>query len=172
MLILYYDMAAIIASTCLAPDMELAFDAHTKGFLTILRNALLFFRTVKDVHNSQDVIFSVDSKVFQQLNSAADTPTEKCLFGVDAGWIPPLYFTALHCRVDRIRRQAVRLFKSIPSREGMWDSQLASAVAEEVIRQESMEITDQSASLFAEHLDKDLFRSDRPDPTAGQGQQR
>ncbi|CAK7234237.1 hypothetical protein SEUCBS140593_008874 [Sporothrix eucalyptigena] len=143
MLVLYYGMASILVATCLAPDIELAFDVHVGGFLNILRNALLFIRAVKDVHNSHDVNFQISPEVAQQLGSAASPVV--CLFNADVGWTPPLYFTALHCRVDRIRRQAVRFVKSIPSREGLWDSQLASAVAEEVIRLETESITEGSA---------------------------
>ncbi|CAK7212242.1 hypothetical protein SBRCBS47491_001393 [Sporothrix bragantina] len=162
MLVLYYDMASILAMTCLAPDTELAFDAYTDRFLTILRNALLFIRAVKDVHNSQDVNFQIKPELAKQLGSAASPIV--CLFNADLGWTPPLYFTALHCRVDRIRRQAVRFIKSIPSREGLWDSQLASAVAKEVIQ---LETGGESVPPFKGHIDEELFRSNRPDPLVG-----
>lgn len=161
MLVLYYDMASILVSTCLESDAELAFDDYTSRFLTILRNALLFILAVKDVHNSQDVHFSIDPEVAEQLGSAA-SPTV-CLFNADVGWTPPLYFTALHCRVSRIRKQAVRFVKSIPSREGLWDSQLASAVAEEVIRLET-ENSAYDESESSTHIDEGLFEQNSPPP--------
>ncbi|CAK7224964.1 hypothetical protein SCUCBS95973_005697 [Sporothrix curviconia] len=159
MLVLYYDMASILVRTCLAPDAELAFDAHTDRFLTLLRNALLFIRAVKDVHNSQHVSFQISPELAKQLGSAA-APTV-CLFNADVGWTPPLYFTALHCRVGRIRKQAIRFVKSIPSREGLWDSQLASAVAEAVIH---LETGEESVQPYHRQLDEELFRTNRPDP--------
>lgn len=165
MLVLYYDMASILVSTCLAPDTELAFDTHVGRFLSILRNAHLFIRAVKDVHNSQDVHFRINPELAEQLGSAA-SPTV-CLFNADIGWTPPLYFTALHCRVSRIRKQAVRFVKSIPSREGLWDSQLASAVAEEVILLETLETGDASNGLVpypVGFLDGELFEPNRPSP--------
>ncbi|KJR87708.1 uncharacterized protein SPSK_07171 [Sporothrix schenckii 1099-18] len=166
MLVLYYDMASILASTCLAPDTELAFDAHAGRFLAIVRNALLFIRAVKDVHNSQDVHFSINPEVAEQLGSA--TSPIVCLFNADVGWTPPLYFTALHCRVPRIRKQAVRFVKSIPSREGLWDSQLASAVAEKVIRLETLEgknAQDEPNASPPTFLDSELFESNDPMPS-------
>ncbi len=51
----------------------------------------------------------------------------------DVGWIPPLYYTALKCRVHRVRLQAIRLLESASHREGIWDSKIAAAVARKVM---------------------------------------
>jgi hypothetical protein len=54
-------------------------------------------------------------------------------FTVETGYIPPVYYTALKCRVPRIRRQAVRALRAAPHREGVWNGPLLARVLEEVI---------------------------------------
>jgi hypothetical protein len=48
---------------------------------------------------------------------------------VDVGWIPPLYFTAIHCHVEQVRMQAIELIESAAHREGVWDSKATAALA-------------------------------------------
>lgn len=52
---------------------------------------------------------------------------------VDIGWIPPLYYAALRCRVHRVRLQAIRFLESTSHREGIWDSNIAACVARKVM---------------------------------------
>ncbi|KAN0113220.1 hypothetical protein V8E51_006171 [Hyaloscypha variabilis] len=52
---------------------------------------------------------------------------------VDIGWIAPLYYTALKCRVHRVRLQAIRLLETTSYREGIWDSKISSCVARKVM---------------------------------------
>ncbi|KAJ5747993.1 uncharacterized protein N7511_009689 [Penicillium nucicola] len=54
-------------------------------------------------------------------------------FTVETGYIPPVYYTALKCRVPRIRRQAVRTLRAAPHREGVWNGLLLADVLEEII---------------------------------------
>ncbi|KAG5784890.1 hypothetical protein H9Q73_001440 [Fusarium xylarioides] len=55
---------------------------------------------------------------------------------IDMGWIPPLYFTAVKCRVHRIRAEAVKLLRTSPHREGIWDAHIAACVAKKVVELE------------------------------------
>ncbi|KAK4864263.1 hypothetical protein LT330_010056 [Penicillium expansum] len=55
-------------------------------------------------------------------------------FTVEMGYIPPIYYTALKCRVPRIRRQAVRALRTAPHREGVWNGSILADVLEEIIR--------------------------------------
>ncbi|CAI7615424.1 unnamed protein product [Penicillium discolor] len=57
-------------------------------------------------------------------------------FTVEMGYIPPVYYTAIKCRVPRIRRQAVRALRAAPHREGLWNGSLLADVVEEIIRVE------------------------------------
>ncbi|KAK2928777.1 Zn2-C6 fungal-type DNA-binding domain [Fusarium oxysporum f. sp. vasinfectum] len=55
---------------------------------------------------------------------------------IDMGWIPPLYFTAVKCRVHRIRVEAIKLLRTSPHREGIWDAHIAACVAKKVVELE------------------------------------
>ncbi|KAJ5170553.1 transcriptional regulator family: Fungal Specific TF [Penicillium coprophilum] len=57
-------------------------------------------------------------------------------FTVEMGYIPPIYYTALKCRVPRLRRQAVRALRAAPHREGLWNGSLLADVLEEIIKVE------------------------------------
>lgn len=55
---------------------------------------------------------------------------------IDMGWIAPLYFTAVKCRVHRIRVEAIKLLRTSPHREGIWDAHIAACVAKKVVELE------------------------------------
>ncbi|KAI2703265.1 transcriptional regulator family: Fungal Specific TF [Penicillium roqueforti] len=57
-------------------------------------------------------------------------------FTVEMGYIPPVYYTALKCRVPRIRRQAMRALRAAPHREGVWNGSILADVLEEIIKVE------------------------------------
>lgn len=120
LLYLHYIAAAILVKTCLCPGDEMAYDLYVDDFRSLISHAVDFAATVRELHSSDDPTFSSD----------------KSHFTADMGWIPPLYFTAIHCRDHDTRWQAVDLLRLIPSKEGIWDSSLAVAVAEHVIRLE------------------------------------
>jgi len=52
------------------------------------------------------------------------------------GWIPPLYYTAIKCRIHRVRLQAIKLLASTSHREGIWDANSAACVARKVMEVE------------------------------------
>ena len=52
------------------------------------------------------------------------------------GMIPPIYYTAMKCRVPSVRRKAVALLELAPHREGMWDGALVATVAGKVSEME------------------------------------
>ncbi|KAJ5379051.1 hypothetical protein N7509_012170 [Penicillium cosmopolitanum] len=53
-------------------------------------------------------------------------------FTIESGFIPPMYYTGLKCRIPRIRRLAIRLLRAAPHREGVWNGPLLADVLEEV----------------------------------------
>lgn len=50
-------------------------------------------------------------------------------FSFEAGFIPPLHFTATKCRDPIIRRKAIDILSSTSRQEGMWDSLLCGRIA-------------------------------------------
>ncbi|CAG8956230.1 hypothetical protein HYFRA_00003610 [Hymenoscyphus fraxineus] len=54
----------------------------------------------------------------------------KASFALDLGIVPPLFVVATKCRDRKIRREAIKLLKNSPRREGMWDSILCGRVAQ------------------------------------------
>jgi hypothetical protein len=61
---------------------------------------------------------------------------------MDIGWIPPLYYTALKCRVHRLRLQAVKFLEYSPHREGIWDGPIAACVARKIMEIEERDFYD------------------------------
>lgn len=118
LLSVYHTMASIMADTCLRLDDESVFDSHTRQFVSILTESIAMWKTGQSeplhkylrwpcIHMSRSI--------------------------VDIGWIAPLYYTALKCRIRRIRLQAVRLIETTSHREGIWDSNIVSCVVRKVI---------------------------------------
>lgn len=66
-------------------------------------------------------------------------------FVVDGAWIWPLYYTAIKCRVRRLRLQALKLLGSTYSMEAVCDSATALAIAKEVVEMEEPGLCDSDA---------------------------
>jgi hypothetical protein len=117
---LYHAMATITASV--NPDDEMGYDSHTHAFMRIISGCHELWLNL------------------QRLNGNTD-PGEKAEcegmgFTLEMGFIPPVYFTAVKCRVPRIRRQARDILRAGMNREGAWDRQGIAAAVAEVIRME------------------------------------
>ena len=116
---LHHTLAKVMSEVCLQPEDESCFDTHTDGFVALIRQAI-------DLSNT---IMSTDLS-----NTPFDHTPGISPFVADLGWIPPLYYTAIKCRIHRIRLQAIRLLDSITSKEGIWDAVFAASIAREVMR--------------------------------------
>lgn len=114
----FFSLASLLCATALAS--ELAFDAHTPTFLAILSNSIHLW-------TSRPPSRTCDRAGFNMAHSI-----------VDFGWVPPLYYTAVKCRVRRVRLHAARLLESTLHREGIWDCRIMSRVMRRV-----MEIEDE-----------------------------
>ncbi|KAM0281405.1 hypothetical protein ACHAQH_003527 [Verticillium albo-atrum] len=106
----FHTMTTIMAKTCLSRD-ESAFDNQTSDFVQLL-----------------DHLTSL-RKLAPEMSPFTAPAMDMSRSIVDMGWIPPLYFTAVKCRVHRVRLQAVRLLESTFHREGLWDSRVAACIA-------------------------------------------
>ncbi|KAK3361145.1 hypothetical protein B0T24DRAFT_539402 [Lasiosphaeria ovina] len=124
---LYHSMASIMVATCLRGNDEGVFDAFTADFAAMLLEAMELWARVAQVMG-----LNIPAGCgCRRLANQADIS-----FTVDMGFIPPLYYAALKCRVPRFRRQALKFLKATPHREGLWDGALAAAVARAVIKME------------------------------------
>jgi hypothetical protein len=112
----YHIMANVMADTCLQPQDESIFDSHTNHFVSMIDQSTNLW-----VLGSQEGAVSGHN-----LNMSRSI--------VDIGWIPPLYYTALKCRIHRVRLQAIRLLESTSHREGIWDAKISACVARKVMK--------------------------------------
>ncbi|KAF2787515.1 hypothetical protein K505DRAFT_257553 [Melanomma pulvis-pyrius CBS 109.77] len=110
----FHSMGAIMVNTCLHPRDEMIFDYHTNQFIFLIMQ----LAGLRDVH----LIKTLPGHLMDMSRSV-----------VDFGWIPPLYITAVKCRVHRIRLQAIRLLESTSHREGIWDAKITACVARKVM---------------------------------------
>lgn len=129
LLCIYHEMATIMASVCLSDD-EMIFDEYTENFVAILTG-------FHDLWNFWASL-SLQVKGLKTVFSCPESDISWQEFTVESGFIPPVYYTALKCRVPRIRRQALRIVNAAPHREGVWNGRLLAFVLDEVIRIEEV----------------------------------
>jgi hypothetical protein len=115
----WYTMATIMFATVLVDD-ALPYDEHIPAFQSIVKHATIS-RTLR-LPATPLLTRTTTSRTFDMSHSL-----------VDVGWIPPLYFTAVKCRVQEVRIQAIELIESAAHREGIWDSKLAAQIARQVV---------------------------------------
>jgi hypothetical protein len=118
LLSVYHAMASIMADSCLWTEDESIFDSYTERFVFIVHQSAVMWKLGSPYARPQ-TLFQGEVDMSRSI--------------ADVGWIPPLYYTALKCRVHRIRLQAVRLLESASHREGIWDSKIAAAGARKVM---------------------------------------
>jgi hypothetical protein len=118
LLCVYNTMANIMAATCLSLNDELIFDAHTDQFVSLIRQ-------LANLWTSSSISTIVPAQPGHPMNMSRSI--------VDMGWIQPLYFVAVKCRIHRIRIQAIKLLETSSHREGIWDAKTAACVARKVM---------------------------------------
>lgn len=116
LLSMHHAMATVMAGTCLAQDDESIFDEYADHFVSLVEQSTKMWEAR-----------SSKAQLMPQLR------LDMARSVVDIGWMPPLYYTALKCRVHRVRLQAVRLLESTSHREGIWDSKIAARIARKVM---------------------------------------
>ncbi|KAF2807002.1 uncharacterized protein BDZ99DRAFT_448691 [Mytilinidion resinicola] len=117
----YHTMATIMAATCLRPHDELVFDVQTPLFRLLLQQATRLgpgFPWPKPLLSLPGHSVNMTSTI------------------IDVGWIPPLYYTAIKCRVHPLRLRAIRLLEQTSHREGLWDCITAACVTRKIMEVE------------------------------------
>jgi hypothetical protein len=114
----HHTMTSIMAGTCIRRNDESIFDLYSESFIYIIRQSGKSWRIGSSIPLERPMgTYHMDMS--------------RSL--VDIGWIPPLYYTALKCRIHRVRIQAIRLLETTSHREGIWDSKIAACVARKVM---------------------------------------
>ncbi|KAJ5161464.1 hypothetical protein N7492_006856 [Penicillium capsulatum] len=122
----YHEMANIMALVSLAPSDEMAYDSFTPNFLLIMGG---FYEIWKFLSNVNLPNTDMPQNFRGQVCNGHG-------FTLESGYILPIYYTALKCRIPRIRRQAIRILRNAPHREGVWNGPLLADVLEEVLNLE------------------------------------
>lgn len=118
-----YAMISIMADTCIHNN-EMIYDSCTDKFILLIRELTgLWEASTYDYDLEQEMSLHV---------MATCMPRSI----IDLGWLPALYFTAVKCRVHRIRTEALKLLRTSPHREGIWDAYIVACVAKKVIELE------------------------------------
>jgi len=126
----YYLVARVMLATCLRLDGEMAYDYHTHDFRAILLNSWQLGEIV--FNDAPGTKFAHDPSIPPIV--------------ADMGWITPLYFTAIKCRVKEVRLEAIRFLSHGDCKEGIWDAALASQVGSQVMKIEEEGPTKDSRS--------------------------
>jgi hypothetical protein len=127
----HHTIAQIMIATCLRDhDQESVFDLYDDQFVLAINHLV----TLAIVREPQLLVITPSMRCFNMSRSV-----------IDIGWISPLYYVAIKCRVHRVRLQAIQLLESSIHREGFWDAQIAACVARKVMEIEEGE--------FYAHLD-------------------
>ncbi|KAM0425873.1 hypothetical protein ACHAPT_008811 [Fusarium lateritium] len=119
LLTLYHTMAVVMATTCLAPPDEFIFDYFEKSFASV-------------VSTCEDILKEVFEII--EAETAAGYCSAGFSFTADIGLIPPLYYTALKCRIPSLRRRAIKLLETATHKESIWNGAVAAQVAREVVK--------------------------------------
>jgi hypothetical protein len=129
----YHTMAHIMGLTCLYPDSETIYDAHTSSFALLIYQLIILWKHFEPMwllmQDSPSMFSSTSAFGFYMPHST-----------IDIGWIPILYYAATRCRVHRIRVHAIRLLERTSHREGIWDAKTAARVARKVIELEERDL--------------------------------
>lgn len=114
---IYRTTVSIMLDTCLSPS-ESVFDNHTPIFQSIITQCVSIFHEANLL------------PIHQRRLSQTSGPVESV---ADIGCIMPLYYTAIKCRVHRIRWQAIKMLSYLPHKEGIWDSELLACIARKLV---------------------------------------
>ena len=80
------------------------------------------------------------------------TYTTTFLFDMET--VSPLYYIAIKCRHPVVRRRAIRLLRRNVRREGLWDSNVAAAIAERIMAIEERKLTMRDGGELPEEYDR------------------
>jgi hypothetical protein len=148
---IWHTFASISAAAALWPGCEWKFNSRTSDFISIVVQTIALRRIVSETQKG----------LFGTGNDSTHS-----IFHI--GVMPALYYTAIKCRVHRIRLQAVRLLEATSHREGLWDAKTFACIARKVMEIEEGDFykelsQDDDFPLFSTPEDCDLVLPALPD---------
>ncbi|KAK5452702.1 hypothetical protein LTS15_006850 [Exophiala xenobiotica] len=125
-------------------------------FTSILRQSTHLYSVVSHPPSLSDLPIHVLHPL--SINESAATSI------ADLGWLPPLFYTALHARDIPTRVEAIRMLPLKPHREGIWDSCTAATLTQKILDLErrSLEMQLRRATTLAEGKEKILHQNTVP----------
>ncbi|KAI9042057.1 Zn(II)2Cys6 transcription factor [Aspergillus affinis] len=138
---IHWTMATILVSTCFA-NKQTAFDAHTSAFESIINQVEELGAMVANTPR-----YITATKENGYVSSFCRIGAS---FSIDLGCYPPLYYTALKCRVPHIRRRAISILQQCRHTEGVWTGPLLARLATCVVDAEERDF---SAALYSQDSD-------------------
>ena len=121
----------------------MAYDPHITEFESILKQAADLWQLVSPELEGEPRSLNLD---------VPPVPN----FTVDMGFIPPIYYTAVKCRVPGIRRKAIDFLSAAPHREGIWDGAIVAQIASHIMEIEEESFRRSSGSNLSSDLFEDL----------------
>ncbi|KAF2722659.1 hypothetical protein K431DRAFT_283797 [Polychaeton citri CBS 116435] len=85
-----------------------------------------------------ETIVSLAEQMLSVASSRQQAPKHASSFLFDMEMVSPLYWVGIKCRHPRTRRRAIAVLRSVHRREGLWDSNMAAAVAQRCMELEEV----------------------------------
>jgi hypothetical protein len=146
MLQIYGHLVSVMLSTCFSVK-ETTFDSYNSTFESIVKESEDLVRLAATM--------TPGTKNGQQVSHRVDACQTTSSFSIDMGCYPPLYYTALKCRIPHLRRRAVTLLKMCQHTEGPWTGPLLAHIATCAIDREE---ADFSATLHTLPVPSEILK--------------
>lgn len=118
---------------------------HQLICLIWVRRSLTFEESAQDISMPE---FETAINLAESIQSVAGTRAQRCelnssTFLFDMEIVSPIYFVSVKCRHPQLRRRAIKVLAGTWRREGLWDSNMAAAIA-----MRCMEIEEKNLTVF------------------------
>ncbi|KAH8819152.1 hypothetical protein F5884DRAFT_716188 [Xylogone sp. PMI_703] len=118
---LYHSMMTIMISVCIHPRNEMVYDSYSSDFLSIIELSL----------DAWSLAFQESDAI--TISSSTVPRSSGGKFMVNSGFLPPLYYTAIKCRIPNVRRKAISLLRGAPYKEGLLDGVFVAYIGHQIM---------------------------------------
>lgn len=120
---LYHHLAVVLTGTGIEMWDSQRFDRYDPIFLDMIN-------ICTDLHRC----FFSNGKPNNRVSPDPEPSSPNSI--IEMGWIAPLCFATVECRNPYIRRQAIRLLKASPHKEGIWNAEMTLAMVKHIVKAE------------------------------------